>query len=234
MKYNALILGYLLSASCASIECMEKLLLQNDDQPPAYTAGAPFVDVEIGTGSINKSPGVVGEPRPADIYEVKDGHKTTYQQVWEFYGIKPAQRYMSKSLLSRYIGHYNGCCCNEPREANQIDDPSSVAGAPKENDIYETDAEGNATTFGQVWKAYNIQQGLRWMSKAQIKQAMREKQRDTQCCVATSCLGVAGMIGGTIAAVILLPDALGNDDSSSNSYDAVAANMTQLLKLKME
>lgn len=234
-------MAYALSAVYMNVQCMgeeQALIKKHTEQkegPPAYTACAPFVDVEIGTGSINKPSGVVGEPRPADIYEVKDGHQTTYQQVWEFYGIEPDRRYMSKAQLSRLIERSNGCC-NEPRVANQIDDPSSVAGAPKENDVYETDAEGNATTFGQVWKAYKIQQGLRWMSKAQIKQDMRDKDRDTQCCVAIACLAVTGVIGGSIAAVMLLPSVGGNDDSSSDStsYDAIAANMTQLLKLKME
>jgi hypothetical protein len=65
---------------------------------------------------------------------------------------------------------------------------------------------------------------------------MRDKGRDTRCCVASSCLAVTGFIAGSVVAVILLPHAEGNDDSSSNStsYDAVATNMTQLLKLKMK
>lgn len=228
---KTLIIG-LLSISWANIECMEKPLLQNDDAPPAYTATAPFIDVEIGTGSINKAPGVFGEPKPTDIYEIYGGHKTTYQQVWEFYGISPERRYMSKSQLRPLIAGYHVYCCNETRVVKQIDDPSSVAGAPKENDIYETDAAGNATTFGQVWKARNIQQGLRWMSKSQMEQIIRDNERDTQCCVAGVCLAVAGVIGGSIAAVILLPDP--DSSSDSTSYDAIAANMTQLLKLKME
>lgn len=67
MKYT-LIIG-VLSISFASIECMEKPLLQNDDTPPAY-AIAPAAD----NLSATSNPGV-RVPQPVETY-------MTYQEWW--------------------------------------------------------------------------------------------------------------------------------------------------------
>jgi hypothetical protein len=107
----------LLTASCATVNCMEKKpLLNGNEAPPAYQASAPQVDLE--SGLINGARRVIlDDPNPQanEVMDESDG--MTYGQYWQAFNIPESERYRRKNLLLRYVQDRQdreiaACCAN--------------------------------------------------------------------------------------------------------------------------
>jgi hypothetical protein len=127
---KTLLFACLLSASCATVHCMderqkliEEHFKQKDAPPPLYqtayvpkptVASAPQLEADVEwNGSINANSRAARSPQADDIYNGKlyPAGTTTFGQVWEAQGIPAKERYRSGPLLDEYL---------EIRQAQQV------------------------------------------------------------------------------------------------------------------